>query len=126
AGLADGIVITPSHNPSDSGGFKYNPPDGGPADTDGTGWVEAHANGLLEAGLKGIARMDFGKARRAAHAYDYLGTYVAELGNVLDLDVIRGAGVHMGVDPLGGAGVHYWARIAEDYKLDLRVVNDAV
>jgi phosphoglucomutase len=126
AGLADGIVITPSHNPPDSGGFKYNPPDGGPADTEVTGWVESQANGLLEAGLKGVARMDFGKARRAAHAYDYLGTYVAELGNVIDLDVIRGAGVRMGVDPLGGAGVHYWSRIAEDYKLDLRVVNDAV
>jgi phosphoglucomutase len=126
AGLADGIVITPSHNPPDSGGFKYNPPDGGPADTEVTGWVESQANGLLEAGLKGIARMDFAKARRAAHAYDYLGTYVAELGNVIDLDVIRGAGVRMGVDPLGGAGVHYWARIAADYKLDLRVVNDAV
>ena len=125
-GLADGIVITPSHNPPDSGGFKYNPPDGGPADTEVTGWVESQANGLLEAGLKGIARMDFAKARRAAHAYDYLGTYVAELGNVIDLDVIRGAGVRMGVDPLGGAGVHYWARIAADYKLDLRVVNDAV
>jgi phosphoglucomutase len=126
AGLADGIVITPSHNPPDSGGFKYNPPDGGPADTEVTGWVESQANGLLEAGLKGLVRTDFAKARRAAHAYDYLGTYVAELGNVIDLDVIRGAGVRMGVDPLGGAGVHYWARIAEDYKLDLRVVNDAV
>src|ERR1700722_16944438 len=125
-GLADGIVITPSHNPPDNGGFKYNPPNGGPADTDVTGWIESQANGLLEAGLKGIARMDFGKARRAAHAHDYLGTYVAELGNVIDLDVIRGAGVRMGVDPLGGAGVHYWGRIAETYKLDLRVVNDAV
>jgi phosphoglucomutase len=126
AGLADGIVITPSHNPPDSGGFKYNPPDGGPADTDVTGWIESQANGLLEAGLKGIGRMDFVKARRAAHAYDYLGTYVADLGKVLDLDVIRAAGVRMGVDPLGGAGVHYWARIAETYKLDLRVVNAAV
>jgi len=125
-GLADGIVITPSHNPPDSGGFKYNPPDGGPADTEVTGWVESQANGLLEAGLKGIARMDFAKARRAAHAYDYLGTYVAELGNVIDLDVIRGAGVRMGVDPLGGAGVHYWGHIADTYKLNLTVVNDAV
>jgi len=126
AGLADGIVITPSHNPPDSGGFKYNPPDGGPADTEITAWIEAQANGLLEAGLKGIARMDFVKARRAAHAYDYVGTYVAELADVIDLDVIRGAGVHLGVDPLGGAGVHYWARIAETYKLDLTVVNNAV
>jgi phosphoglucomutase len=126
AGLADGIVITPSHNPPDSGGFKYNPPDGGPADTEVTGWIESQANGLLETGLKGVARMDFAKARRAAHDHDYLGRYVADLGNVIDLDVIRGAGVHMGVDPLGGAGVHYWARIAAEYKLDLSVVNDAV
>ncbi len=126
SGLADGIVITPSHNPPDSGGFKYNPPDGGPADTEVTGWIESRANGLLEAGLKGIARMDFVKARRAAHAHDYVGQYVADLGKVIDLDLIRGAGVHMGVDPLGGAGVHYWARIAEAYKLDLSVVNDAV
>ncbi len=126
AGLADGIVITPSHNPPDSGGFKYNPPDGGPADTEITGWIESQANGLLEAALKGIARMDFGKARRAAHAYDYVRSYIADLGKVIDLDVIRGAGVRMGVDPLGGAGVHYWAHIAEEYKLDLRVVNDAV
>src|SRR5271155_5553780 len=126
AGLADGIVITPSHNPPDNGGFKYNPPDGGPADTQITAWIESRANQLIQSGLKGIARMDFAKARRAAHAYDYLGTYVAELGNVIDLDVIRGAGVRMGVDPLGGAGVHYWGRIAADYKLDLRVVNDAV
>ena len=125
-GLADGIVITPSHNPPDSGGFKYNPPDGGPADTEVTGGIESQANGLLEAGLKGVARMDFAKARRAAHAYDYLGSYVADLGKVIDLDLIRGAGVRMGVDPLGGAGVHYWARIADAYKLDLRVVNDAV
>ena len=126
AGLADGIVITPSHNPPDSGGFKYNPPDGGPADTEVTGWIESQANGLLEAGLKGIARMDFVKARRAAHAHDYLGQYVADLGTVLDLDLIRAAGVRMGVDPLGGAGVHYWGRIAETYKLDLTVVNSAV
>jgi phosphoglucomutase len=125
-GLADGILITPSHNPPDSGGFKYNPPDGGPADTEVTGWIESQANGLLEAGLKGIARMDFVKARRAAHAHDYLGQYIADLGSVIDLEVIRGAGVRMGVDPLGGAGVHYWGRIAETYKLDLHVVNDAV
>ncbi|MGA2396898.1 MAG: phosphoglucomutase (alpha-D-glucose-1,6-bisphosphate-dependent) [Steroidobacteraceae bacterium] len=126
SGLADGIVITPSHNPPDSGGFKYNPPDGGPADTEVTGWIESRANGLLEAKLEGVARMDYVKARRAARSHDYLGSYVADLGNVIDLDVIRGAGVRMGVDPLGGAGVHYWARIAETYKLDLRVVNDAV
>jgi phosphoglucomutase len=126
AGLADGIVITPSHNPPDSGGFKYNPPDGGPADTEVTGWMESRANGLLEAHLEGIARMDYAKARRAARSHDYLGIYVADLGNVIDMEVIRGAHVRMGVDPLGGAGVHYWARIAERYKLDLTVVNDAV
>jgi phosphoglucomutase len=126
AGLADGIVITPSHNPPDSGGFKYNPPDGGPADTEVTGWIEARANGLLEAGLSGIARVDFAQARRAAHSHDYLNAYVADLGNVIDLDIIRGSHIRMGVDPLGGAGVHYWARIAERYKLDLRVVNDTV
>ena len=126
AGLADGIVITPSHNPPDSGGFKYNPPDGGPADAEVTGWIEARANGFLEAHLEGIARMDYAKARRAAQPHDYMGRYVADLGNVIDMEVIRGAGVRMGVDPLGGAGVHYWAHIAETYKLDLRVVNDAV
>jgi len=126
SGLADGIVITPSHNPPDSGGFKYNPPDGGPADTEVTGWIEARANTLLEAQLKGVARMDYARARRAARPHDYVGRYVADLGNVIDLEVIRGAGVRMGVDPLGGAGVHYWARIAETYQLDLRVVNDAV
>jgi phosphoglucomutase len=126
AGLADGIVITPSHNPPDSGGFKYNPPDGGPADTEVTGWMESRANALLEAHLEGIARMDYAKARRAARSHDYLGIYVADLGNVIDMEVIRGAHVRMGVDPLGGAGVHYWARIAERYKLDLSVVNDAV
>jgi phosphoglucomutase len=126
AGLADGIVITPSHNPPDSGGFKYNPPDGGPADTDITGWIEAKANAFLEAGLKGVSRMDFAKAQKASHSHDYLNSYVADLGNVIDMDVIRGAHVHLGVDPLGGAGVHYWARIAERYKLDLEVVNDVV
>jgi phosphoglucomutase len=126
SGLADGIVITPSHNPPDSGGFKYNPPDGGPADTDVTGWIESQANALLETRLEGVLRMDFAKARLAARAYDYLGTYVADLGNVIDMQVIRGSRLRMGVDPLGGAGVHYWPRIAETYRLDLQVVNDAV
>jgi phosphoglucomutase len=125
-GVADGIVITPSHNPPDSGGFKYNPPDGGPADTDVTGWIEKRANALLEAQLKGVSRMDYAKALKSSHAHDYLNSYVADLGNVIDMDVIRGAHIHLGVDPLGGAGVHYWARIAERYKLDLNVVNDAV
>ncbi len=128
SGLADGIVITPSHNPPDSGGFKYNPPNGGPADTQITAWMETQANGLLESGLRGVIRVGFAQARRAAttHSHDYLNTYVEDLASVIDMDVIRGSHVHMGVDPLGGAGVHYWARIAERYRLDMRVVNDAV
>jgi phosphoglucomutase len=128
AGLADGIVITPSHNPPDSGGFKYNPPNGGPADTEVTGWIEAKANLLIESGLKDVARMGFTRARRAAstHSHDYLTSYVDDLANVVDLDAIRGSRIRMGVDPLGGAGVHYWARIAERYGIDLHVVNDVV
>ena len=127
-GLADGIVITPSHNPPDSGGFKYNPPNGGPADKDVTGWVEAHANALLEAGLKGVKRLSFKQALRAAttHRHDFLNSYVDDLGSVLDMDAIRGADLRMGVDPLGGAGVHYWGPIAERYGLNLTVVNEAV
>ncbi|MBB6189522.1 phosphoglucomutase (alpha-D-glucose-1,6-bisphosphate-dependent) [Rhodanobacter sp. MP7CTX1] len=127
-GLADGIVITPSHNPPDNGGFKYNPPNGGPADTDVTGWVQNRANALLEAGLKGVKRMPFAQARKAAttREHDYLNNYVADLANIIDFDVIRSAGIHMGVDPLGGAGVHYWAPIADRYKLDLTVVSDEV
>ena len=125
SGLADGIVITPSHNPPDSGGFKYNPPHGGPADADITGWVQRRANALLEGGLKGVMRMPLAQARKAAttHEHDYLGAYVADLGNVIDFGLISRAGLHLGVDPLGGAGVHYWARIAECYHLDLTVVN---
>ena len=128
AGLADGIVVTPSHNPPDSGGFKYNPPNGGPADKDVTGWIEAHANALLESGLKGVKRMPLERARRAAttHRHDFLNTYVADLGSVLDMEAIRGADISMGVDPLGGAGVHYWGPIAERYGLNLTVVNEAV
>ncbi len=128
SGLADGIVITPSHNPPDNGGFKYNTPNGGPADTDITGWVQNRANVLLEAGLKDVKRMPFAQARQAAttHEHDYLNTYVADLANIIDFDIIRSAGVHMGVDPLGGAGVHYWAPIAERYKLDLTVVSAVV
>ena len=127
-GLADGIVITPSHNPPDNGGFKYNPPNGGPADTDITGWVQDRANALLEAGLKDVKRMPFAQARKAAttHEHDFLNHYVTDLANIIDFDVIRGAGIHMGVDPLGGAGVHYWAPIAERYKLDLTVVSEEV
>jgi phosphoglucomutase len=127
-GLADGIVITPSHNPPDSGGFKYNPPNGGPADSDVTKGIEARANDLLRSGAGAIDRMGFAAARRAAttHTHDYLQTYVGDLGAILDMDVIRGSRIRMGVDPLGGAGVHYWARIAEFYRLDLTVVNEDV
>lgn len=128
AGLADGIVITPSHNPPADGGFKYNPPNGGPADTGVTGWIQSRANALLEAGLTEVRRMPLAQARRAAttHEYDYLDAYVADLGSVIDFDVIRASGIRLGVDPLGGAGVHYWARIAERYQLDLSVVSDVV
>ena len=128
SGLADGIVITPSHNPPDAGGFKYNPPNGGPADTDVTGWIQARANELLAASLRGVARMSFEQALRSptTHRHDYVGSYVADLGNVIDMDVIRAAAIRMGVDPLGGAGVHYWAPIAERYRLDLTVVSDVV
>jgi phosphoglucomutase len=128
SGLADGIVITPSHNPPDSGGFKYNPPDGGPADTEVTGWMEARANELLQSDLSGVRRMSFAQARRAAttHAHDFMSTYVADLGSVIDMEVISGSRIHMAVDPLGGAGVHYWLHIAERYKLDLNVVNEEV
>jgi phosphoglucomutase len=128
SGLADGIVITPSHNPPDSGGFKYNPPNGGPADTQITSWIETRANELMGARLSGVLRMDYARARRAAttHSHDYVESYVSGLGMVIDMDVIRGSKIRLGVDPLGGAGVHYWSRIAERYKLDLRVVNDEV
>jgi phosphoglucomutase len=127
-GLADGIVITPSHNPPDNGGFKYNTGNGGPADTAVTGWIQQRANALLETGLGDVRRVPLQQARNAAttRAYDYLGAYVADLGNVLDFDLIRGSGIRMGVDPLGGAGVHYWARIAEQYRINLDVVSDQV
>jgi phosphoglucomutase len=126
--LADGIVITPSHNPPDNGGFKYNPTNGGPADTDITKWIENRANDLLRPDAVGIKRTSYSAARRAAttHSHDYLTNYVADLGNILDMNVIRDSKLRMGVDPLGGAGVHYWPRIAERYGLDLTVVNDAV
>ena len=128
SGLADGIVITPSHNPPDNGGFKYNPTNGGPADTDITNWVQQRANALLEGGLKGVKRMPLAQARKAAttHEHDFLNNYVADLAHIIDFDAIRGAGVHMGVDPLGGAGVRYWQPIADRYKLDLTVVSEAV
>jgi len=128
AGLADGIVITPSHNPPDNGGFKYNPPNGGPADNGVTQWIEDRANALLESGLQGVKRIPHEKAERASttHRHDFLNAYVSDLGNVLDMDAIRGANIRMGVDPLGGAGVHYWGPIAERYGLNLTVVNDVV
>jgi len=127
-GLADGIVITPSHNPPESGGFKYNPPNGGPADKDVTGWIEARANAFLESGLQGVKRMPYEKALHAAttHRHDYLNAYVSDLDKVIDMEAIRGANISMGVDPLGGAGVHYWGPIAERYGLNLTVVNQVV
>ncbi|MFP6846794.1 MAG: phosphoglucomutase (alpha-D-glucose-1,6-bisphosphate-dependent) [Thalassolituus sp.] len=127
-GLADGIVITPSHNPPSDGGFKYNPTNGGPADTDVTKWVEQHANALLEDGLRGVKRISYEKALKAptTQVYDFLNNYVNDLDSVIDMDAIRNAGVRMGVDPLGGAGVHYWPAIAERYKLDLTVKSQTV
>ena len=128
SGLADGIVITPSHNPPDNGGFKYNPPNGGPAGTDITAGIEAAANRHLEAALREVRRVPYAQALRASttHRHDFLDAYVADLGSVIDFDVIRGAKVRIGVDPLGGAGVHYWARIADQHRLDLTVVSDVV
>ena len=128
SGLADGIVITPSHNPPEDGGFKYNPPNGGPAETDVTAWIENAANRLLETGNAGVKRIPFARARAAAttHEHDFLGSYVDDLGNVIDVDAIRGAALKLGVDPLGGAGVHYWPRIAETYRFDLDVVSMTV
>jgi phosphoglucomutase len=127
-GLADGIVVTPSHNPPDNGGFKYNPPNGGPADVDITDWIQNRANALMRDGLKDVRRVPFSRARHASttHEFDFLDTYVGDLGSIIDFDAIRGAGIHMGVDPLGGAGVHYWAPIAERYKIDLTVVSEEV
>jgi phosphoglucomutase len=126
SGLADGIVVTPSHNPPRDGGFKYNPPTGGPADTDATGWIARRANELMAAGLDGVRRVPFARARAAAQSYDFLGSYVDDLPTVLDLDAVRSAGVHIGADPLGGASVDYWGAIAERHRLDLTVVNPLV
>jgi len=128
SGLADGIVITPSHNPPEDGGFKYNPPHGGPADTRITRWIEEQANALLFDGLRGVARIPYGRARTAAtiHRHDYIGSFVGDLGAVLDMDAIRNAKLRIGVDPLGGAGVAYWLPIAERYGLDVTVINGTV
>jgi phosphoglucomutase len=128
AGRADGIVVTPSHNPPREGGFKYNPPHGGPAEEAVTVGIEAAANRFLERRLDGVRRLPHAQALRATttHRHDYLGGYVADLGNVIDMDAIRGSKIRMGVDPLGGAGVHYWSAIAERWKLDLSVVSEVV
>ncbi len=127
-GLADGIVITPSHNPPDDGGFKYNPPNGGPASGSVTSWIEAKANDLLQNNLQSIKRISFKKALAAdtTHRHDYLNTYISDLENIIDMNLIRDSKINIGVDPLGGAGVHYWQPIADRYKLNLTVVNKIV
>ncbi len=128
SGLADGIVVTPSHNPPEDGGFKYNPPNGGPAETEITRWIEERANALLADDLRGIRRIPYERARRATttHLHDYVTAYVDDLASVIDMDAIRGAGVRIGVDPMGGAGVRYWDPIVAKYGIAATVVNDVV
>ncbi len=128
SGLADGIVITPSHNPPPDGGFKYNPPNGGPADIEVTSWIEAKANEMMGKNFAAIRRVPLAKALKAAttHRHNYLNSYVSDLGNVIDMKIIRDSKIKLGVDPLGGAGVHYWRPIAEKYGLDLTVVSEIV
>jgi phosphoglucomutase len=127
-GLADGIVITPSHDPPHDGGFKYNPPNGGPAEEVVTSWIEAKANKFLESGLKGVKRISYEKALHASttHQHNFLNAYISDLGNMIDMDIIRGAKISLGVDPLGGAGIHYWEPIAKHYGLNLTIVNETV
>jgi phosphoglucomutase len=125
-GLADGIVVTPSHNPPYDGGFKYNPPHGGPADSDATKVIAAAANAYIRAGMAGVKRIPFARARAAATAYDFLGTYVEDLPNVVDIDAIKAAGIRIGADPLGGASVEFWGAMADRLGIDLTVINPLV
>ena len=125
-GLADGIVVTPSHNPPGDGGFKYNPPHGGPADTDATSVIAKRANELIRGDLAQVRQTPFESARRSVSAYDFLGIYVDDLPSVVDIEAIREAGVRIGADPLGGASVHYWEEISTRHRLDLTVVNPLV
>ena len=128
SGLADGIVITPSHNPPEDGGIKYNPPHGGPADTAVTKWIEDRANALLATGLQDVKRLSYDQARRASttHRHDYLGAYIGDLAQIIDMDVLRSAGLKLGIDPLGGSGVAYWQPIAERYGLNIEIVNPSI